>query len=949
MTAVDEETNSSFHDVGSGNYLKCEYHDQQWDGDSQREKRNSAKAFFLQLSPFAEDKPTTHAAYMAAEVNHASQVYCGGKKYIIDSIVYSKCPNHPRKFTSPYNYKTIGPSSLCFLKGKSLGGRHQGGGGGAGHHGGGGHGGGHQGGGGGAGHQGGGGGAGHQGGGGGAGHQGGGHGGAGHQGGGHGGGGHGGGGAGQGNGGGGHGAGGGQGGGGAGADNADDAKDNDDADDANDDADDANDDADDADDANDANDNDDADDANDNAGNDSDSDDEAKDNNQPPPRNRRNRRNVANVGGERQSQRLRDQRIALQNAPVRARAQSPPVRRASRIRRQGGRENSRGQSSRQNRQNSNSRGQSSRQNSNSRGQQSRQNSNVRDVRNMRNTRSNSIKHRLRKTERKNYKFGSNDSGQSVPSAPTPITPVAATVSIVSPQVSPLMKQSTPSTTPPTAMSQQSPGNQSSVINRMSPSTALSQQSSVINRMSPTTALSQQSPVNQSSVINRMSPTTALSQQSPVNQSSVNNRMSPTTALSQQSPSNSTSLLLSTQTQTQAAPLAAVFDLKTQTLPQISEPISTQVMQWDQVIQLTEMKSEWQKLLAKIGNNIQSQVYQPLQRFNVDKIIGKQVTSGAPEVNIECVKQTEFAIRAWMEKHRRRLFYKNGLNERDGFIEYTRAAFVECIDHITHLFQEEWTMKLDKCLYETKNVIKTNMVLKKRTVKPPMDTNEQHSQLTKIANIRGDPELLTKVQTDVYDRCIEQLTRELKSGVPFAQIQIQMNPVQTIEPYLNQLWEQTVKFYKSLEIQFLFLQTLEKLYEKIRPIWESIPVMFELVKVMDHSFRISQWSNFFANIPVTSARHFMIFNDVKTTLESYASHKIAVEKYIEIYFPLMLDTWAREDIQYITSDEHLTKITSQFQQLFEVYVSKFRDDLNNVENLSWLGRSLVLMQKQDVIN
>ena len=381
------------------------------------------------------------------------------------------------------------------------------------------------------------------------------------------------------------------------------------------------------------------------------------------------------------------------------------------------------------------------------------------------------------------------------------------------------------------------------------------------------------------------------------------------------------------------------------MPQISEPISSQVLQWDQIIQLSDMKSEWQKLLQTIGDKIKSQVYKPLEKFNIDKILhgGDSGTSEVPRANIECLKQLEFAIRAWTEQHRRRLFLKNGLNDKDGFIEYTRAAFIECLESVIHSFQEQWTIKLDKCFHDTKNHLTTNSVLKRRTIKAPIDTSEQHSQLAKIVNMRGDPEVLSKIQTNIYDICIDQLTRELKAGVPFAQIQLQMNPVK-IEPYLNQLWDETVKFYKSLQVQPLFLQKLDKLYDQIKPIWASLPVIFELIKIMDHSFRINQWISFFANVP--TSRHDKIFGEMRATIEPYASHKIVMEKYIEIHFPQILETWAREDIQSITSDDHLTKITNHFQQFFDVYVSKFRNDLNNMDNLSWLSRSLVILQRQD---
>ena len=831
MSAFDEESNSTFHDVGGGNYLKCDYHNKQWEGVRTKEKRRNAKAFFLQLSPYSAGKPTENAAHMTSEMNHTSDIYCGGKKYIMQSIVYEKCPNRPRNFTSPYNYHTIGPSSLCFLKGRSIGGGGGAQGGGGGGHGGGGGG---QGGGGGGAQGGGGGGGGGQGGGGGG--QGGGGGGG--QGGGGGGGQGGGGGGAQGGGGGGAqggGGGGGQGGGGGGGQGGGGGGGQDGG----------------------------GGDIGGGGGGDEGGGGGLPDNQeappQPPQRNRRNRAQQQPENGveRRQSQRLRNQQNALQHAPVRARVRSPPQRNVSGGRKQGG--GGGGHGRRENSRNSN------------------------------------IKHRLRKTERKNYKFGSNEShkieldqklSQSTvtptqPTQPKPTTPT---------QPTPSTKTLPPPTQPPST---------------------------------PT-------------------PSTPSTPTQPKPTPSTQTQPKPTP--------------MPTPTPTPTQPLSpAIFNLQNETLPKISEPISTQVMQWDQNIQLGDMKNEWQQLLQTIREKIQSQVYRPLQKFNIEKIISGDVAvknsdnnGQSSPINLECVKQTELFVRAWMEKHRRRLFFKNGLNDRDGFVEYTRAAFFESLESIIHTFQEEWTMKLDKCLRDTKDHLKTNAVLKKRTIKPPMDTSEQQSQLAKIMNIRGDPELLTQVQSKIYDACIHQLTRELKSGVPFAQIQIQMNSVPTVDPYLKRMWDETVKFYKSLQIQPLLQQTLDRLYDKIKPTWAALPVIFELIQVMDHSFRINQWSSFFTNLPVTSLRHQYIFETMKATLELFASHQIALEKYIEIQFPQILHTWAQEDMQSITSDEHLTKITNQFQQLYEVYISKFGNDLNNPENLSWLSRSLVIIQQNDVL-
>lgn len=128
MSIVDQHTDESYHDVGNGVYLNCEYHDNVWEGKTTEAKREAARKFFLKLSPYGPGNPNEDERKLLNEIHHSSTVYCGGKNYIIQSVVYEKCPNRPRKFKSPFHYHSIGSSAHCFLKGKSMGG---GGGGGA--------------------------------------------------------------------------------------------------------------------------------------------------------------------------------------------------------------------------------------------------------------------------------------------------------------------------------------------------------------------------------------------------------------------------------------------------------------------------------------------------------------------------------------------------------------------------------------------------------------------------------------------------------------------------------------------------------------------------------------------------------------------------------------------------------------------------------------------------
>lgn len=104
------------HEVSHGMYLECKYHTRVWEGKTTQLKSDNARKFFINLSPYKRDERR-----LLNEIHHSSDEYCGEKEYILQSIVYEKCPNRPRYYTSPYNYHTIGSGAKCFQKGKNVG------------------------------------------------------------------------------------------------------------------------------------------------------------------------------------------------------------------------------------------------------------------------------------------------------------------------------------------------------------------------------------------------------------------------------------------------------------------------------------------------------------------------------------------------------------------------------------------------------------------------------------------------------------------------------------------------------------------------------------------------------------------------------------------------------------------------------------------------------------
>lgn len=120
MSIENDQTGIIYHEVGDGRLFPCDFHARVWEGVGVEAKRNAAQTFFLNLSPYAAGKPTSDPARHTNEIHHITDVYCGGKRHILQSIVYEHCVNRPAGYQSPYNYHNIGSSLSCFMKGKAL-------------------------------------------------------------------------------------------------------------------------------------------------------------------------------------------------------------------------------------------------------------------------------------------------------------------------------------------------------------------------------------------------------------------------------------------------------------------------------------------------------------------------------------------------------------------------------------------------------------------------------------------------------------------------------------------------------------------------------------------------------------------------------------------------------------------------------------------------------------
>ena len=104
----------------SGGFVECKYHHIPWGGRSHRERTENAMFWILAESPYFPGNERENRRYLLNEMFHRTREYCGNKDYIIQSIVYGKCPNRPRGYKSPFGYVDLGQNAQCMKKGQYI-------------------------------------------------------------------------------------------------------------------------------------------------------------------------------------------------------------------------------------------------------------------------------------------------------------------------------------------------------------------------------------------------------------------------------------------------------------------------------------------------------------------------------------------------------------------------------------------------------------------------------------------------------------------------------------------------------------------------------------------------------------------------------------------------------------------------------------------------------------
>ena len=395
-----------------------------------------------------------------------------------------------------------------------------------------------------------------------------------------------------------------------------------------------------------------------------------------------------------------------------------------------------------------------------------------------------------------------------------------------------------------------------------------------------------------------------------------------------------------------------FELEKQTLPQISQPMSARVIQLDQPMTPEDMESEWQQFLMSIKDHMHDHVYVPLETYYTDKISHLTNNNSSQRESIfQCIRKTEWDIRKWLEPQKRLLMYKNGRNASDGYIEYIKASFSESMDQLVKVFRDEWLVKIADCYKQATIQMKHLISSAPRTIKTPLDMSEKQSQLMKVMNIRGDPMKMTHEQNQIYEETVSGLMEEMKT-VPFSAIEPRLQPVSSLNPFLDEIWSQMQTVYSSENTTGKLNQYLDSLYTNIKADkWNEH--LFDFIVALDKNRRKSYWQSVLDlsssnNSPAESVqlKKQFIYNGAFTKFLTnlYAPHQATLETYIKTMVPALTKQWVQTDIDAIANNARVAE--SQFKLLHKVYHERFpspsETSLSLTLSLSWLSRAIDIL-------
>lgn len=347
------------------------------------------------------------------------------------------------------------------------------------------------------------------------------------------------------------------------------------------------------------------------------------------------------------------------------------------------------------------------------------------------------------------------------------------------------------------------------------------------------------------------------------------------------------------------------------IPEMSTPISTDVIQIDQTLSGLELETKLSDLLSQINTIIDSKVAEQLVGYDLPHHHQPTTPMSPP---MSCVNELKLKVRMWFEQKRSTIRIHT----------YTKTAFIELSDNLITEFENQFIVSILDCVKTHIASLKSAITPVERKVQAPQSFNTRQKHIMDMLNINMCSEYRT-----MYTKAIDQLSEKARNKVPMVEIEKELTPVDTnrIHDVLESSRKQLKEDYK--QTQGLIVTVLNGIYAKIEPLLLQTPNLYDMQTVLNYAKRIDTeyWKKSVQKeVEMTLERRLESLN-VKLFDTCFAQHKILMDMFVSDVFPTMVKKWMEDDVRQWTQNWAKT-ITTNFQYIHDTYATTLSPLINN---------------------
>jgi hypothetical protein len=383
-------------------------------------------------------------------------------------------------------------------------------------------------------------------------------------------------------------------------------------------------------------------------------------------------------------------------------------------------------------------------------------------------------------------------------------------------------------------------------------------------------------------------------------------------------------------------------LETHKLQPSSAEIPDLLKNQDQSITDFELETEWKHILDTMKEFVNEKVYVPLKDYYESKIKTKQSPTVAEEYTkvMACVKKLEVELRVWIE------------GKKSTFMTSVRgqpkSVFSDEKESLMKQFKETWMLRIGECTQSTIHTMKNMIKTVQRSVKPPVDISEEQMRIMAIMDIRPDPETCGEEQKSVFEEAIQYLLSELQKDTSFQNIEQQLKPPVSVDAYITRMENELKKTINESHLDQHIEKSLQSMFDRLKKTWND-DLLYDTLYMMDYKYQVEAIINMFVK-PLPTLYHTYLNGPFRTKFVTcYCSHIITCDTYMKTRFPVLIQSWIKQDLQSI--DRYISRLEKGLQSIHALYKTEFPSTAkSNIERfLNWISQQVVELHKNEKLD